>query len=88
MISKLSPHYPGYNKLRNLLHVLGECKVWWLTFAITMVFFVGYPFGTPPSSLKDSNVNPKMKTMKGEGIGAHSLARSTFGVSGCVKVPE
>jgi len=40
---KLSPLYLGYNKLRNLLLVLGECKVWWLTFGVTMVFFVGYP---------------------------------------------
>jgi len=80
MISKLSPRYHGYNKLRNSLHVLSECKVWWFTFVVTMVFFVGYPFGTPPSSLKDSNVNPKVKTMKGEGVGAHSLAHNTYGV--------
>jgi hypothetical protein len=34
----------------------------------------------PPNSLKDSNVNPKMKTSKEEGIGACSLAYSTYGV--------
>jgi len=22
---------------------MGECKVWWFTFGVTMVFFVGYP---------------------------------------------
>ncbi len=21
----------------------GDCKVWWLTFGVTMVFFIGYP---------------------------------------------
>jgi hypothetical protein len=29
-----------------------------------------------------SNVSPKVKTMKEERIGAHSLARSTLGVKG------
>jgi hypothetical protein len=24
-------------------HKEGECNVWWLTFGVTMVFFVGYP---------------------------------------------
>jgi hypothetical protein len=32
-----------------------------------------------PSSLMDSIMSPKMKTTKGEGIGARSLARSTLG---------
>ncbi len=33
----------------------------------------------PPNSLKDSNVSPKMKITE-EGVGVHSLARSTLGV--------
>jgi hypothetical protein len=36
---------------------------------------------TSPNSLKDSNVNPKMKIMK-EGFGVHSLIHSTLGVRG------
>jgi len=32
----------------------------------------------------DSNVNPKVKTTKGEGIGVRSLARNISGVEGCV----
>jgi hypothetical protein len=35
----------------------------------------------------DSIVSPKVKTSKGEGIGAHSLAYSTSGVEGHVGVP-
>ncbi len=31
----------------------------------------------PPSSLTDSTVSPKVKTTKGEGVGVHSLVRST-----------
>jgi len=42
---------------------------------------------TPPSSLMDSNVSRKVKTSKGEGIGAHSLARNTLGVEGRAKAP-
>ncbi len=38
----------------------------------------------PPSSLMDSTTSPKVKTTEGEGIGAHSLARSGLGVEGCV----
>jgi len=34
----------------------------------------------------DSTVNPKVKTMEGEGIGAHSLACSILGVEGHVGV--
>jgi hypothetical protein len=37
----------------------------------------------PPSSLMDSIVNPKVKTSEEEGVGAHSLTRSTSGVEGC-----
>jgi len=38
----------------------------------------------PPSSLKDSITNPKVKTTKGEGVGARSLVHNTSGVDGCV----
>ncbi len=38
----------------------------------------------PLSSLIDSTMSPKVKTTKGEGVGAHSLVRSTSGVEGCV----
>ncbi len=37
-----------------------------------------------PSSLMDSIVSPNVKTTKGEGIGARSLARNTSGVEGHV----
>jgi hypothetical protein len=38
----------------------------------------------PPSSLMDSTTSLKVKTMKGEGVGACSLARNTLGVEGHV----
>jgi len=41
----------------------------------------------PSHSLKDSCVNPKMKTMKEEKIGLCSLARNTLGVEGRVGTP-
>jgi len=41
----------------------------------------------PPSSSMDSTTNPKMKTMKGKGIGARSLTRSTLGVEGHARAP-
>jgi hypothetical protein len=37
----------------------------------------------PPHSLKDSNVNPKMKGVE-EVVGVHSLACSTLNVKKCV----
>jgi hypothetical protein len=39
----------------------------------------------PPHSLKDSNVNLKMKTMEKEGIGVCSLVHNTLKVERCVK---
>jgi hypothetical protein len=36
----------------------------------------------PPSSLMDSITSPKVKTMEGKGVGAHSLACSIPGVEG------
>jgi hypothetical protein len=35
----------------------------------------------------DSIMNPKVKTMKGKGIGAHSLAYITSKVEGCARAP-
>jgi hypothetical protein len=37
---------------------------------------------TPPNSLMDSITSPKVKTMEGEGVGVHYLARNTLGVEG------
>jgi len=33
-------------------------------------------------------MNPKVKTMEGEKIEAHSLAHNTSGVKGCVRAPR
>ncbi len=45
-------------------------------------------FDTPPDSWMDSTASPKVKIAEGEGIGAHSLARSILGVEGCVEAPR
>jgi len=42
------------------------------------------PCDTFANSLMNSTTSPKMKTTKGEGVGAHSLTRSTLGVEGRV----
>jgi len=39
-------------------------------------------FVAPPHSLKDSNVNSKVKTTEEEGVGVCSLARNILGVEG------
>jgi hypothetical protein len=39
-------------------------------------------FDTPPSSLMDSTMSPKVKTTEGEGDATRSLARTTLGVEG------
>jgi hypothetical protein len=41
-----------------------------------------------PSSLMDSTMNLKVKTMEREGVGASSLTCNTLGVKGCVKAPR
>jgi len=41
----------------------------------------------PLNSWIDSIVSPKLKTSKGQGVGARSLVPSTSGVEGCVRVP-
>jgi hypothetical protein len=41
----------------------------------------------PPSFLLDPTVNPKVRTMEGEGVGSHSLAHSTSRVEGHARVP-
>jgi len=38
---------------------------------------------TTPSSLLDSTMSPKVKTMEGERVGVHSLVNNTSGVEGC-----
>jgi len=42
----------------------------------------------PPSSLMESIASPKVKIMKGEGVGAHSLAHNTSRVEGRVGAPR
>ncbi len=37
-------------------------------------------YDAPSCSLMDSTMSPKMKTMKGEGVGARSLAHNILGV--------
>jgi len=37
---------------------------------------------TPSSSLMDSIMSPKVKTVEGEAVGTHSLARNTSRVEG------
>jgi hypothetical protein len=39
----------------------------------------------PPSSLMDLIVSPKVKTTKGEKVGARSLAHNTSRVEGCAR---
>jgi hypothetical protein len=40
--------------------------------------FLICPIWHTPNSLRDSNVSPKLKTMKEQGVGARSLVRSTI----------
>jgi len=40
----------------------------------------------PPSSSMDSIASPRVKTIEGKEVGAHSLACSTLEVEGCVRV--
>jgi hypothetical protein len=50
--------------------------------------FFPIPLGdAPPSSLMDSTASPKVKIVKGEEVGVHSLTHSTLKVEGCVGVP-
>jgi len=42
---------------------------------------------TPPSSLMDLIVSPKVKTTEGEGVGVCSLVCNTLRVEGCVGGP-
>jgi hypothetical protein len=42
----------------------------------------------PPSSLMDSIVSSKVKTMGGKGVGAGSLVPNTSKVEGRVRVPR
>jgi hypothetical protein len=43
---------------------------------------------TPPSSLMDSTVSPKVKIAEGKGIGVRSLVRNTLGVEGRARAPR
>jgi hypothetical protein len=42
---------------------------------------------TPPSSSMDSTMNPMVKTLEGEGVGARSLAHNISGVEGRAGTP-
>ncbi len=42
----------------------------------------------PPNSLMDSFVSPKVKTLEGEGVEAHSLAHNILRVQGMLKLRD
>jgi hypothetical protein len=44
-----------------------------------------FNFNTPPNSLIDSNVNPRLKITKEKGIGVYSFACNTSKVEKCVE---
>ncbi len=52
-----------------------------------MYHVINITIDAPPSSLMDSIVSPKVKTMEGEGVGARSLAHNTSGVEGRARTP-
>jgi len=45
------------------------------------------PNDAPPSSLMDSTMSPKVETIEGKRVGAHSLAYIILGVEGCARAP-
>ncbi len=51
---------------------------------ITMIKnnYKSFNIDTPPNSLIDLTVSPKVKTAKGQGVGVLSLVRNTLGVKG------
>jgi len=54
---------------------------------IPFVYAQKIQYDTPPSSLMDSITSPKVKTTKGERIGARSLLRNTLRVEGRDEAP-
>jgi hypothetical protein len=47
---------------------------------VMKIYFVGCD--APPNSWIDSTMNPKVKIVGGQRVGAHSLVHSTLGVEG------
>jgi len=45
-------------------------------------------YDVAPSSLMDLTASLEVKTMEGEGVGAHSLARNTSGAEGRAGTPR
>jgi hypothetical protein len=67
------------SKMKFLMHSIAlslENMIGCLWFSLNFPPLMTIGVDTPPNSLKDSNVSPKVKTTK-EGIGAHSLTRNT-----------
>jgi len=55
---------------------VGSSPLWILSFVVDMMD------DAPPNSLKNSNVNLKVKIAKKKRVGVHSLVRNTSGVRG------
>jgi len=55
-----------------------------MKFFVMVLHYLHAALDAPPSSLMDSIVNPKVKTIGGKGIGAQSLAYNTLGIKGHV----
>ncbi len=67
------------------LLVLRSHEAFIVSFAfVTQSFATWITFDAPPNSLMDLTTSPKVKTIEGKGVGAHSLVRNTLGVEGHV----
>jgi hypothetical protein len=83
VLCSIASHFPSclFLSIVNDIHITGPYLIISSAYEHfqTELHAIGDP---PPNSLKNSNANPKMKTLEEEGIGACSLARSIFGVRG------
>ncbi len=72
----------------HIVHHVDACEVWGgeykgvLPIPYTFFYSNCNKNDAPSNSLKDSNANPKMKTIEEEKIGVHFLVRNTLGVRG------
>jgi hypothetical protein len=65
--------------------MLGTYVLWCMIIHKVSTLAIKALSNTPPHSLKDSNVNPKVETMEEKGVGVHSLVCSILEVEGRVR---
>jgi hypothetical protein len=85
IIKKIFYFTKSIGNIRCMAMLLISLQMW---IKLNQCYHVYHMIDTPPDSLMDSTMSPKVITMEGERVRVHSLACSTLGQKGVLELRD